>query len=93
MGARFELSEEVVRKCLVKTVTAPPLGAALEGADQCDDLARRKPCKLVIEPGIPGTPLLPQVVGHTWDSPHGESKCAWHGRAGTMALAGQQRGV
>ena len=81
VGARFNLTEDIVKRCLVKTVTAPPLGAAVGRANQSKDLVWRKPFKMVIEPGVPRAPLLPQVVGHVWESPEGERKNV-HGLAG-----------
>ena len=69
MGARFEVTEEIVQRCLVKTVTASPLGASLERASHSQE-----------NPASTG-PLLPQVVGHAWDSPQ-EGRINVHGMAG-----------
>eukprot|EP00913_Durusdinium_trenchii_P022970 g21568.t1 len=81
VATSFGASEDLAKRCLVRTVTAPPLGTCLQRAPHGLDLIWKKPCRLTIEPGIPRDPLLPQVVGHAWDVPEGERKNV-HGLAG-----------
>ena len=60
-------------QCFVKALAAAPASSVLT-TPAWEDLAWRKPYKIVLDSCIPRKPMMPIVVGHYWEEESGERK-------------------